>query len=350
MRTFSGPFLTDNGFVQAKIDVEGGEIRNFTEGEEDGKDAIIIPAFCDSHTHIADYVVDEPPTGSIEEIVGPGGLKEKELSSASEHALISSMRSFIKEMISYGVSHFLDFREEGIEGIRTLKKAIDPWSDEIHPMIMGRPKERKYDDQELDQILKMSDGIGLSAYRDWDESHLKKVCEKVRDDNKPLALHCSEDVREHIEKVLDLDVHHLVHMIETKRSDLERCAEENVPIVICPRSNMFFGKMPDIPSMIDSGITLSLGTDNAMLTNGNMFREMETAYRIGRMKGEISPLEILMMSTWNPRKTLLPDSLKNKRDKFNILKYREGDPAYNIVINSSPKDIIETVWWKDGGI
>ncbi len=350
MQTYSGPFLTDEGFVQAEIEVEEGEIRNFAEGEDEGKDAIIIPTFINSHTHIADSVVHEPPTGTIEEIVGPGGLKEKELSSASEKTLISSMRSYMREMISFGVSHFLDFREGGIEGIQMLKKALDPVDEELIPMIMGRPKERRYDGEELDHILKKSDGIGLSSYRDWDESHLLKVCEKVRDENKPLALHCCEDVKEPIEKVLSLDVHHLVHMLEVDRSDLERCAEEKVPVVVCPRSNMFFRKIPDIPGMLESGITLSLGTDNAMLANSNMFREMETAYRVARMKGEVSPLEILMMSTWNPRKTLMPNFPKKKEDKFIILKYRRGNPAYNIVTNSSHKDIIETVWWKDGRI
>ncbi|MFW6064406.1 MAG: amidohydrolase family protein [Candidatus Natronoplasma sp.] len=349
MRTYSGPFLTDEGFIQAKIEVEEGEIRNFAEGEE-GKDAIIIPTFCNSHTHIADSVVDEAPDGTIAEIVGPGGLKEKKLLSADEKALISSMRSYMKDMISYGLQYFLDFREDGMEGIQLLKKAVDPFSDELFPTIMGRPKERKYDSRELDQLLKMADGVGLSSYRDWDESHLRKVCEKVRDEHKPLALHCSEDVREPIEEVLDLDVHHLVHMIEADKSDLERCAEEKVPVVVCPRSNMFFRKIPDIPAMLDSGMTLSLGTDNAMLTNGNMFSEMETAYRVAKMKGDVSPLEILMMSTWNPRKTLMPNFSEKKKDKFIILKYREGNPAYNIVINSSPKDIIETVWWKDGRI
>jgi len=277
-------------------------------------------------------------------------LKEKKLSSASEKELVSSMRSYMRDMVSYGVRYFLDFREGGIEGIQLLKKAVDAFGDELIPTIMGRPKERKYDSRELDQILKMADGVGLSSYRDWDESHLMRVSERVIDGNKPLALHCSEDVKEPIEKVLDLNVHHLVHMIEADRSDLERCAQENVPVVICPRSNMFFGKIPDIPKMLDSDLTLSLGTDNAMLTNSNMFREMETAYRAGMMKGSVSPLEILMMSTWNPRKTLKPRSFDEGKDKYMVLEYREGNPALNVVLNSTPKDIIETVWWKDGRI
>ncbi|MBS3790710.1 MAG: amidohydrolase family protein [Candidatus Thermoplasmatota archaeon] len=350
METFNGPFLKEDGFVQTEIEVEGGEIENFEEGGEGGRDVIIIPAFYDSHTHIADSVVKKPPTGTIEEIVGPGGLKERELRSANYETLVSSMKNCMEEMFSYGVRYFLDFREEGLDGIKTLREAHSLLEDELSIGIMGRPKERRFDKSEIEEIFSVSDGMGLSAYRDWDEAELLKLVEKTNTEDKPLAMHCSEDVREPLEKVLDLEVHHLVHMIEADRSDLEMCAEQEVPIVICPRSNMFFGKIPDIPKMLDSGVTLSLGTDNAMITNSNMFREMETAYRVARMKGEISPIDILMMSTYNPRKTLKLDLFHESIERYLVLKYREGDPAFNVVVNSNPRDIIETVWCKDGRI
>ncbi|MEF8832502.1 MAG: amidohydrolase family protein [Candidatus Thermoplasmatota archaeon] len=350
METFNGPFLKEDGFVQAEIGVEDGEIENFKEGSEGGRDVIIIPAFYDSHTHIADSVVKKPPTGTIEEIVGPGGLKERELRSTNYETLVSSMKNYMEEMISYGVRYFLDFREEGVEGIKTLREAHSLLEDKLSIGIMGRPKERRFDKSEIEEIFSVSDGIGLSAYRDWDEAELLKLVEKTNTEDKPLAMHCSEDVREPVEKVLDLEVHHLVHMIEADRSDLEMCAEHDVPVVICPRSNMFFGKIPDIPKMLESGVTLSLGTDNAMITNSNIFREMETSYRVASMKGEVSPIDILMMSTYNPRKTLKLDQSYESNDKYLVLKYREGDPAYNVVVNSSPKDIIETVWCKDGRI
>ncbi|MFP4143006.1 MAG: amidohydrolase family protein [Thermoplasmata archaeon] len=350
METYSGPFLADDGFVQARIEVEESEIKTFEEGAEGGKDAIIIPSLYDSHTHIADSVVKEPPTGTIEEIVGPGGLKHRKLSQATEEELINAMSRYIREMSSFGVSHFIDFREGGIKGIDLLRKAVEYADEDISSGIMGRPAERKYDEKEIEDILSLSDGMGLSAYRDWDESELFKVVDKIRSQGKPLAMHCSEDVKEPVDKVLDLDVHHLVHMIEADRYDLEKCAEEDVPVVICPRSNMFFGKMPDIPKMVDSGVTLLLGTDNAMITNSNIFREMETAYRAARMKGGVSPIEILMMCTWNPRETLKLDTFNDEVRRYLILEKREGDPAFNIVVNSSPKDIIEMVWCKDGRI
>ncbi len=350
MNTYNGPLLKEDGFIQTEIGVEEREIKTFEEGGDGGENAIIIPAFYDSHTHIADSVVDEPPTGTIEEIVGPGGLKERELRSAGKEETIISIKNYMKEMVSYGVSHFIDFREDGIEGIKLLKEAFTSLEKDLSMGVLGRPKKRRYNHDELEEILSMSDGIGLSAYRDWDESHLRSVADNTAKKDKPLALHCSEDVREPVEEVLDLSVHHLIHMIEADDSDLERCAEEEIPIIVCPRSNMFFGKMPNIPKMIEHGITLSLGTDNAMVSNSNIFREMETAYRVSRMKGDISPIEILKMSTWNPRKTLKLDSFDDRTERYLVLKKKSGDPAFNLVVNTSPKDIIETVWCEDGRI
>ncbi len=348
MKTYSGPFLAEEGFIQAEIKIVDGEIQNFERGGEGGEESIIIPTFYNSHTHLADSVVKEAPTGTIEEIVGPGGLKEDKLSSSTEKELVDSMRTYLEEMARKGVKNFIDFREEGVEGLKLLKRSIDSMEEEVIPNIMARPKERKYDSWELNKLLSMADGIGLSAYRDWDVTQISKVADAVRSEGKPLALHCSEDVREPIEKVLSLNVHHLVHMIEAEDEDLEKCAEEDVPVVLCPRSNMFFGKIPDIPKMLEHGLTLSLGTDNAMITNGDMFREMETAYRVSMMKGQVSPLDILMMTTWNPRKTLDHSSFGKSVDHYLILEYREGDPAYNIVINSFSEDIKQTVKWKNG--
>lgn len=350
MEVYNGPFLTDEGFVKVQIEVEKDEIKNYEEGGDEGKDAIVIPSFFNAHTHIGDSIVKKPPKGNIEEVVGPGGKKHEVLSTAGEMEKIEAMEKFLHEMSSVGVKHFLDFREGGMEGLKLMKRSMDHLEEEIRPVIMSRPEERRYDSWELNQILSMADGIGLSAYRDWNEDQIKKISTATKNKGKPFALHCSEDVREPVEEILDLSIDHLVHMIEADKSDLEMCAEEEIPIVVCPRSNMFFGKMPDIPEMLDSGLSLSLGTDNAMISNGNMFREMETAYRIGKFKGEVSALEVLMMSTWNPRNDIAGDSLKVDADHFLILEHKDGEPASNVVLNSTPRDIIKTVRWENGKV
>ncbi|MBS3817229.1 MAG: amidohydrolase family protein [Candidatus Thermoplasmatota archaeon] len=348
MKRYSGPFFTDEGFIQAQIEIEEGEVKEYKEGGDGGEDAIILPTFYNSHAHLGDSVVKEPPTGTIEEIVGPGGLKEKALSSSTEEEKSESIARYLTESISCGVRTLFDFREGGLEGLEPLKRALDSVDLEgFSPVIMSRPSKKEFDAWELNQILSIADGIGLSAYRDWDEAQIKKIADSVRGSGKPLAMHCSEDVREPVEEITDLGIHHLVHMIEATEEDLQICSDEDIPIVVCPRANMFFGKTPDISKMLDYDLTLSLGTDNAMISNPNLFRELETAYRTARLKGEISPEEILNMATWNPRRSLKTSSIKEEKDSLMILKYRNGDPAYNVVIDSSPQDIIEVVRWKN---
>lgn len=346
MESYNGPLLSEDGFVQAEIKVKEGEVKEYEDGGDGGKKAIIIPTFYDSHAHLGDSVVKEPPTGSIEEIVGPGGLKEKKLSSCSREELSKSIAAYLKDTLSYGANCIFDFREGGIEGLAPLKDALNFLEKEyLIPVIMARPSNRQFDAWELNNLLSRADGIGLSAYRDWNKEQLKKIADRVRGADKPLAMHCSEDAREPVEEILDLNIHHLIHMLEATGDDLQACADEDIPIVICPRTNMFFGKIPDIPKMLESGLTLSLGTDNAMISNSNIFREMETAYRVGRLKGNVSPEDILMMATWNPRESLMPSFGKDKKDFLMILEYRKGDPAYDVVVNSSPKDIIRYVEW-----
>ncbi len=345
MKRYNGPHLCEDGFKQAEFLVKENEVKEYESGGDEGEDAIIIPAFYNSHTHIADSIVDEPPVGTLEEVVGPGGLKEKKLSSSSKDELASSMYDYLKDALSYGVRYIFEFREGGLEGLQTFERAMEMIDDDIRPAVWGRPARREHDEKELEEILEHASGIGLSAYRDWDEKQIKKVAKSTHKLDRPLAMHCSEDVREPIEEVIDMGVHHLVHMVEATEEDLLLCAEEDIPVVICPRSNLFFGRMPDIPKMIRCGVNLSLGTDNAMISDPNMFREMETAYRLGKLQGDVSPIDILMMSTWNPRKSLKRPCIEEEEETLLILEKKKGDPAYNIIKGYSSRDIIDVVKW-----
>ncbi len=354
MKKYSGPFLTRDGFVQAEItvleDTEEGQtsrIVDYVEGGDTGDEAIIIPALFNSHTHMGDSVVGRPPKGSIPEIVGPGGYKHKALSEATDEELIRAMKGYLERAYGYGVRYIMDFREGGLKGLTALERAREKAGVEMRVYSMARPPEGRWDKTELREILKRAYGMGLSSYRDFEPDDIRAIATETRDMGKPLAMHCSEHVREPLDEVLDLGVHHLVHMIEADKEDFSVCAENNVPVVVCPRSNIFFRKVPDIPAMLDAGITLCLGTDNAMLSSSNMLREMEAAYRVAKLKGDVEPLDILMMSTCNPRKALNPpsDMGTKSRDCYMIIKGDARDPAYEVVTRTSTKDIIAVAEW-----
>jgi len=347
MKSYSGPLLTKEGFVQSQIGIQDSKVVEFEEGGDEGEEAIIIPTFVDAHTHSGDSFIRCAPEGTIEEVVGPGGIKHRALNDADEKVIIEGMRSFFTEAKKNGIYDVIEFREGGIEGISNLKRATEDIDKNFNIQIFGRPSQRKYDKDELKHLLSLSDGIGLSAYRDWDKEEFFKIADEVDRQGIPFALHCSEDVREPLEDILEFDIHHLVHMIEASREDLRVCASENIPIVICPRSNMQFGKVPNIPFMVSNDVTLSLGTDNAMLAGPDMFKEMEFAYRISRLRGTVTAEDILMMATWNPRESLYP-SLKfgktnRKEDTYMVLDKKDYEPAYEVVTRSSSRDIKDIV-------
>lgn len=353
MTTYSGPLLTDHGFIQAEITIvhDGTgmpRVGDYCEGGDSGHEAIIIPVPYNSHVHTGDSVVSSIPSGgSISEIVGPGGLKHRALEEATEEEVVNSMCDYLEKAAVSGVGAIIDFREGGIDGLRYIRRAEKLIDAKVRVKVMARPEQMRYDENEMRVLLKSADGIGLSAFRDWDLHELSSIADAVRATTKPFAMHCSEDVREPVDQIIELGVDHLVHMIEATRDDLQVCAENGIPIVICPRSNLFFGKIPDIGGMIDAGVTLCLGTDNAMIVSPDMFREMEFAYRLSNIQSRVDPLDILMMATWNPRKDLnLPYFMSTESSEhYLILERGKYDPAYQVVTRTSSKHILEVVEW-----
>ena len=55
----------------------------------------------------------------------------------------------------------------------------------------------------------------------------------------------------------------LVHMTCAEPEDLRLVAEAGSQVVLCPRSNLHIGgRLPDVPAMVEAGVTLALGTDS----------------------------------------------------------------------------------------
>jgi len=270
------------------------EVRSGTAREPLAK-GLILPGLWNAHTHLGDAVVTQELKGSIEDLVAPPhGLKHRILARAKDTAVIAAMRRAMTTMVRTGVAGFADFREGGLKGLKLIYAAQAPLP--IRGVALGRPSGLAYEGREVAALLRVCDGIGVSAYVDWPPSDLEKVAADARRARKPFAIHCSERVRENIDAVLDLTPAFLVHMIHATDADLGRCADAGVPIVVCPRSNAFFGMTPDIPRMLRAGVELRLGTDNAMINVPSMLREIEFAYRVGRLHGDVPARDIVGMA------------------------------------------------------
>lgn len=220
------------------------------------------------HTHCADFGLEVPPGLSLEELVAPpDGLKHRYLRNASPEKIAEDMRRFGETSRGFGSETFVDFREGGLNGCRMLRSACPD------AVILGRPISPVFDADEVCSILEIADGIGISSVSDMDPGYIEEVADAVRERRKVFAIHVSERIREDIDLVLSMDPAFVVHMCEATDEDILKCAEAEVPIVVCPTSNRYFGREPPIARAQRLGADLALGTDNGMLCQPDLLSE-----------------------------------------------------------------------------
>jgi cytosine/adenosine deaminase-related metal-dependent hydrolase len=354
----NGQILTEDGFQEGSLEFDHDGISDISrqKAREPIAKGIVLPLFVNPHTHIGDSFIKEDLGGTIEEIVAPpDGLKHRRLEAASDEDVIGGMVKTLDIMDHAGVSQFVDFREGGVKGVSLLLKAS--LDSPISPVVYGRPHGQEYDKPEMDSLLKVVDGVGISSVSDWDSSVLDKIVQATKASGKGFATHASESVREDIDAILDLKPHFLVHMLEADKADLERCADAGIPIIICPRSNAHFGKAPPIAEMLSKGVEVLLGTDNAMFGSSSLFDEMRFLRQMTIRDAELTSGIVLGMVTGS-RKVLKGQpalSLKiGQPSEFLVLEWDGHIPETFIVERASERDISVIVrerrlWTKKDG-
>ncbi|MEM2892397.1 MAG: amidohydrolase family protein [Thermoplasmata archaeon] len=331
--------------MKGYITFDGDRITDVHEGEPpDGcAKALILPAFVNAHTHIGDAAAYPAPRRSVEELVAPPeGYKHRFLQSKSDEEKLAGMRWAITEMAESGTALFGDFREEGLRGVELLRRALDDSGPRV--VVFGRPAGTSVSEEEVDALVSACDGIGMSSIADWPYELVEMVSEKAHRAGKVFALHASEARREDIASILDLRPAFLVHMCKASDDDVRAAVDEGVPIVVCPRSNMFFGLDPGIPRLLKAGANVALGTDNCMISKPDMIEELKAAYSSSLPVGGVDPSTLLSLATANARKVLnakakITTELDAKSDLVAV-RARGDDPLRWLVTEASSKDVI----------
>ena len=276
----SRAFDRDN-FTAAGHMLENGSMEPYTLTVSEGKMSLERgwpddPDLCgtfiwdvvNAHMHCADYGLKVPKGMTLEDLVAPpDGLKHRYLRECGEEGLRRNMADFDRASASYGAASFIDFREGGVAGCRLLRQESQD------AIIMGRPISKEFDPEEVAELLEVADGIGLPSISDMPLDYVEQVADAAREARRPFAIHVSERIREDIDTVLSLDPAFIVHMCEATDDDLAKCAEAEVPIVVCPTSNSYFGKEAPVSRMIAQGVDVAVGTDNGMLCEPDIIKE-----------------------------------------------------------------------------
>ncbi len=206
-------------------------------------------------------------------------MKHRRLAAADREQLVTAMRRTLHFMRRTGTAATLDFRESGVEGARALRAAAEGTG--VDPFVFGSGDAA---------VLDVADGYGASGANDADFTAQRAA---AAEHDVPFAIHAGEPDATDIHPALDYDPDLLVHMVHAEREHLERVADQDVPVAVCPRANAVLDVgRPPIRDLLDH-TTVALGTDNVMLNPPSMFREMAvTAKRF-----DVTAREVLRMAT-----------------------------------------------------
>ncbi len=305
-RTSVGRWLfTPEGLVEGCLMLEGDEVIEVREGTPPGgsSSAVVLPAFVNAHTHIGDSFAYPAPRGTVEEVVAPpNGYKHRMLRTASRGQKVEGMRGAVDVMARTGTCAFMDFREEGLDGVQMVRDAMGP--SPVRAVLLGRPVHSNASSDSLTDFVSSCDGFGMSSLRDWPRDLLERASRAAKASGKLFGIHASEVAREDIDAVLDLNPDFIVHLTAASVDDLEAVAAAKVPVVVCPRSNEFFGIDPRIPQLIDAGVEVALGTDNGMICRPDMLAELRAAFRLSASRGGLAPADAIRLATHSGRKVL----------------------------------------------
>jgi len=290
------------------IEISDDNVNKNLEILPDGQSFLLVPGFINSHVHIGDSFAKELSFNRdlVDIVAPPFGLKHKLLRLVPEDIKIKGIQKAVLEMLSNGITFFIDFREEGVQGINVLRKALSDSS--INCLILGR----FIDESEIDTIFDLADGIGLSSYKQISSSNKKFVISAKAKFKKIIACHCAENIRN---KTLINDMFNdnlvdvIVHGTKFIKSDLEKVIKNSKKLVLCPRCNGYFGiGFPPISEILKLNVPISLGTDNLMVNNTDLLEEIRYFFRISRVlcshnkELQLTSKELLKMVTINPAK------------------------------------------------
>lgn len=239
----------------------------------------ICPAFFNAHTHLGDTIaMDCQNNGDLEALVTPpDGLKHRILATASREDLVAGMHASIQGMIAGGTAGCADFREGGIAGVTAIREAAAGLK--FRPFIFGREGGEE-----------IADGLGISSTRDIPDTDI--LVAKTKRAGKKIALHAGERDAADVDEALALDPDLLIHCTHATKKQLRECADRQIPIAICPRSNWILGVTssahhPPVRLMHDLGCRLFLGTDNVMFVPPDMFSEMSFTSAVYRIESKV---------------------------------------------------------------
>jgi cytosine/adenosine deaminase-related metal-dependent hydrolase len=320
---------------QGYIEIENGKITSAATGgyqgsgkKLDAKGFLVIPGLVNAHTHIADSIGKDIAVGQrLDARVHPVfGAKKNILQKSLPEHLKAFIRNSAISMMKKGVVAFADFREDGLEGLRLLKEAVEGLP--IKCVTLGRvdyytssPKDAPglppEAGEQAKQVLKRAEGLGISGANENTDAALVQYRQLAG--KKLVAIHAAESKetvkfskvhtgKSEVDRIMEhLKPDFVVHMTYATENEMSLVAKSGTGVVICPRANGVLGAgTPKVAQMLKQDCLVAIGTDNVMLNSPDMLRELDYTWKASRAtEGEmIKAQEVLKMATINAAQIL----------------------------------------------
>lgn len=272
---------------------------------------VVFPGMVNAHTHLGDACLAGRGFGKDPESLlwPPDGFRHRWMAEVGRAAVVAGMHHALRHMAASGTVAVADFRENGLDGVRQLREAsvgtgvetvifgrhgqFPLHSDrELFENTVGLSAEQR---REIDFVLDEADGFSPLWANDTTDRGLEETARAVRARGKRLATHAGETARYReisrsrtgsgdIERILrHAKPDFIVHMTSATRDEFRLLAEAGVPAVMCPRTQAMLGiGIPPMLDALDEGVTVALGTDNAMMTPPDILGELRFFARVLR--------------------------------------------------------------------
>lgn len=312
--------------IKGNILVEDGKIIDIgevSEGEDiiNMKNAIVIPALINTHTHLGETMFRGFADGlNTEQYIEFTEIANKRIYEKNSYRNISALS--IIESIKNGIGTFFTarnwenakkFRVKGVFG---------------YPLMKSEKLKNFYEsfDKEFYRLCRYHSsrnikvGIWLHSLTTIEKDILNKVSREAVKNELFSTIHISESRKElsrlmkewNNKSVVDiLDEYNLlnermvlVHCLYLDERELDIIADKKANVSLCPVSNLkLSGHYPNFKNFLERGINITLGTDG--LATNDSANLLETAKITGLLsKKKISSQQLLDMITINAAKAL----------------------------------------------
>ena len=343
--------------------------------EVDASGKMILPAWCDSHTHIVyagnreKEFVDRIRGLSYEEIAARGGgilNSARQLESTSEEEIYEQSSRRLKEIMRLGTgaveikSGYGLSSEAELKMLRVIKRLAASYPIEVKATFLGahafpepyRDQPDKYVDLICDEMIPKVAEKGLAEFIDafcekgyFSAEQTKKIMETGKAYGLVPKIHVNQfnsigGIQASIESEA-LTVDHLEVMTDQDFTDLER--SEVMPVAL--PSCSYFLSIPYTPAreMIDRGMALAIATDfnPGSTPSGNMNFAVSTAC----IKMRLTPEEAINAATINGAYAMnLSHSLGSiTRGKIANLILTKEIPSYGFLPYAFGSNLIDKV-------